>query len=77
MSTEWDGLPPGEAAQRDGWHWLSSRYADTPEPCLWDADQQQWQYAGWCVPEYVSKQAVYLGPCLTPAEIAALTAAAH
>jgi hypothetical protein len=71
QTTDWNGLPPDP--QRDGWHWLSSPYADTPEPTLWDADQQQWHYAGWCVPEYVRQNAVYVAPCPWPARVGEAT----
>jgi hypothetical protein len=62
--------------ERDGWHWLSYAAGRAVEPDRWNAAAQGWRYSGAL--EYTSGTRVwsYLGPCLTPAEVAAREAAA-
>lgn len=67
MSDAWDGRP--QNPERDGWHWLD---AGGPVLCEWRAsrgwmDETWWPHAA---------DLVYLGPCLTPQEVAAREAAA-
>ena len=70
----WDGVP--ENPERDGWHFLHHPEDLRPVPCAWDA-----AHAAWCSGGMHSPQGVldlgfrYLGPCLTPAEVAAREAA--
>lgn len=84
MSEAWDGRPPGEAAERDGWHQIETPL-DAGRPCVaW------WQATGplagswrpcWSAGVYSADSAArcgwrYVGPCFTPAEVAAQIAAA-
>lgn len=74
MTEQWDGVP--ENPERDGWHWLHHKEDLRPIPAMWNAE-----LAGWtCGPLYspggiVELGYTYLGPCLTPAEVAAREAA--
>lgn len=82
MSEQWDGRP--QNPERDGWHWLRGRPNGEPEPLFWfdetdgDGDGFGWQLdydVG--TPEQVSRIFDYLGPCLTPFEVAAQVEAAR
>ena len=77
MSDAWDGRPPGDAAQRDGWHWMQA--GRDPKPAGWSAERQLWWLAesplGYA-PGDAAAAWEYLGPCLTPAEHAAAIRAA-
>lgn len=76
--SEWDGLPPGEAATRDGWHWLRRKPGGMPEAWLWSDDGEgnyRWLEDGDGDPEGMARWFDYLGPCLLPAEVAAAVAA--
>ena len=89
--SEWDGRPPGEAATRDGWHWLTAWNGgegwETRMPwcAKWRADRQVWaevepDECGEMLdrePAFMACGHHYLGPCLLPAEVAALVAAAR
>jgi hypothetical protein len=70
--------------ERDGWHWLA-RNADDAWPFYWVSGTE----SGWCAedgcnvdcadtePEFMAHYwPRYLGPCLTPVEVAAREAAA-
>jgi len=63
--------------ERDGWHWLHHPEDLRAFPCVWDAS-----IAAWCSGEAHSPRGIvelryqYLGPCLTPAEVAAREQAA-
>lgn len=59
---EWDGRPLNP--ERDGWHWLD---ADGPVLCEWRVSRG-WMDETWCTH---AADLVYLGPCLTPSEVAA------
>lgn len=71
----WDGVPLNP--ERDGWHWLQwnvsaqSKYQfqRAPMAMLWNAGEipKHWD----------STRLDYLGPCHTPAEVAALVEAAR
>lgn len=74
-----DAARPGvpQNSERDGWHWLHHPEDLRHVPTPWDA-----AHAAWCSGGMHSPQGVvdlgyrYLGPCLTPAEVAAREAAA-
>lgn len=79
MTAAWDGVPP--IPERDGWHWLEwmgyGGNEPTGEPAAYRWEKDGWwdgrmhrtarYWQGWR----------YLGPDLTPAEVAAALAAAH
>ena len=72
MSDAWDGRPPGDAAKRDGWHWMQA--GRNPEPAEWSHGRQLWRIAGsplGYAPGDAAAAWRYIGPCLTPAEHAA------
>ena len=69
----------------DAFHWLLKRNGAWPEAWLWqsDADGCGTEYSGaWAEsdsdgqPDTMARWYSYLGPCLTPAEVAAREAAA-
>jgi hypothetical protein len=64
--------------ERDGWHWL---WADTTEMARWKATVQMWSFGhdDWYTPWWLGGRLgyAYLGPCHTPAEVAALIEAAR
>jgi hypothetical protein len=70
------GVP--QNPERDGWHWVMMREGVPfrPRACFWDASRP-----GWAVPgsaklrEDAGPEWRYLGPCHTPAEVAALVEA--
>jgi hypothetical protein len=80
--TTWpDPARPGVPlnSERDGWHWvLVAHGVGHPFPMLWAADGRMWDAgdAGWVLAEDIAPRWRYLGPCLTPAEVAARVAAA-
>lgn len=60
--------------ERDGWHWVA--WDPTwPEPAFWDAANREWSQSE--VSNINTQHAAYLGPCLTPAEVAAREQAAY
>lgn len=60
--------------ERDGWHWVA--WDPTwPEPAFWDAADREWSQSE--VSNINTQHAAYLGPCLTPAEVAAREQAAY
>jgi hypothetical protein len=63
--------------ERDGWHWLRNRWGATV-PALWLVSDGMWRFND---ASYSAKNAgqnqKYLGPCHTPAEVAALVGAAR
>lgn len=73
-----DAARPGvpQNPERDGRHWLGDDR--NPQPVLWLAE-----FASWADGTMYSPQSVvdlgfgYLGPCLTPSEVAALVEAAR
>jgi len=73
---EWDGRP--QNPERMGWHWFSYR-PDLMEPhvAFWVPSVQEW----WIGDEVISVVRMatrrYLGPCLTPDEMASALAAAR
>jgi hypothetical protein len=77
MSDAWDGRP--QNPERDGWHWLCAAVGTgAPYPMLWCADGKAWDTGdGWifCTDPALIERRRYLGPCLTPDEIAAREAA--
>jgi len=75
MTDAWNGVPLHP--ERDGWHWLHERYSwARPEPVLWCSMPQVWRGRG--LASAAKQQEVrYIGPCLTPAEVAAREAAAR
>lgn len=80
MADAWDGVPLNP--ERDGWHWLG-RGGSKPEPFDWSQAYGEWWFGGsvdfggeWKAPDYVRLNYRYLGPCLTPDEVAAREAAA-
>jgi hypothetical protein len=72
-AAQWDGLP--QNPERDGFHWLVWHgYSDDMAfTHWWNASDQQWHdVEDGSTPRYRSPLFRYLGPCLTPAEVAAL-----
>jgi hypothetical protein len=75
MTDAWDGRP--QNPERDGWHWLLD---GNHEPYLlqWGSDNQRWgDYPGTSATDLAEFGIGYLGPCLTPAEVAASIEAAR
>lgn len=77
--SEWDGRPLNP--ERDGWHWLRTPDGMTA-PYEWRAagecERGRWP-SGWVEEgetEWPALECTYLGPALTPAELAAERAAA-
>jgi hypothetical protein len=68
--------------ERDGYHWLSVDASGEPCPFEWRATKQQWCDGSnsneWTCPHHMLPiWEIYLGPCLTPAEVAARVAEAR
>ncbi len=63
--------------ERDGWHWVQWPNGGRPQ-CEWWRDNDMGGGKGWAEWRngYIAAQYRYLGPCLTPAEVAAREAAA-
>ena len=77
MADAWDGRP--QNPERDGWHWVMVAHGiGHPFPMMWGADGAMWDAgdAGWVLAEDLASRWRYLGPCLTPQEVAAREAAA-
>jgi hypothetical protein len=79
-----DAARPGYPANPDAesWHWLRRKGSSTAEAWLWtDADccegEFEWSTDHYGYPEDVARYFDYLGPCQTPAEVAALVEAAR
>lgn len=79
MTDAWDGRP--QNPERDGWHWVAWA-GNAPDPTFWTPHGPErrgpcWHWDDdWMGPGWVCSNATYLGPCLTPAEVAAQVAAA-
>lgn len=79
MTDAWDGRP--ENPERDGWHWVAWA-GNAPDPTFWTPHAPErrgacWHWDDeWMGPGWVAANAEYVGPCLTPAEVAAQVAAA-
>lgn len=76
----WDGVPerPGE----DGWHWVRTHQKLTApmhlRPWEWCASSRAWlELDGTDIEPALVRVCHYEGPCHTPAEVAALVAAAR
>jgi hypothetical protein len=55
--------------ERDGWHWvLQDTYGF---PVRWDAAAEAWHTRTFILPHVFAELRDYLGPCLTPAALAA------
>ena len=71
---KWDGLP--RDPERDGWHWLrwdtNIPGAREPYAAFWLSGSGGFANLAPCT----HTPRLYLGPCHTPAEVAALTSAA-
>lgn len=74
MTDTWDGRP--ENPERDGWHWLQYQQ-HAPEVMWWDVGMWWDIEDRYRPPEEIAKLYIYIGPCLTPAEVAAREAAAY
>lgn len=76
MSTGWpDAERPGVPInpEQDGWHFLHHPEDLRPVPTPWDSEHAAWCSSGMHSPQGVMDLGYnYLGPCLTPAEVAAL-----
>jgi hypothetical protein len=79
MSDTWDGVPLNP--ERDGWHWVVAAdpsISTESAPWWWRADAQNWlppcDVSGALPLSPARVQWRYLGPCLLPAEHAALLA---
>jgi hypothetical protein len=59
--------------ERDRWHWRrSSKVGSKPSATWWCASERVWQDGPMTyVTVNIASQDYYLGPCLTPAEVAA------
>lgn len=64
----WDKRPPGDAATRDGWHWIGPLGGGAP--AQWIAPEGMWRlfYSGPVEPEALPDYWRYLGPCNPPKE---------
>jgi hypothetical protein len=63
-AAQWGGLP--ENPERDGWHWLRTPAGEAPYGWFarrWEASEGEYDPVEDCS---------YIGPCLTPAEVASL-----
>lgn len=59
-------------AERDGWHWLKHPEDLRPFPSPWNAELGGWPSGALHSPQgIIDLGFTYLGPCLTPAEVAA------
>lgn len=67
---KWDGRPPGEAADVDGWHWLRVRDSGEAVPGSWNAMKGLWWWDG-CEGNSVlaAREVEYLGPCMLPEDV--------
>lgn len=77
MSDAWDGRP--QQPERDGWHWVSYLDPDIPpQGIFWSCEHGKWEgVREWLAPSTLAHSHHYLGPCLTPAEVATSLAAAR
>ena len=56
--------------ETDGWHWLANS-RNLPCPWMWFAETREWGHAqGDMISSEYMSNAKYLGPALTPAEVA-------
>ena len=60
--------------ERDGWHWFAG---NPPYPLRWSLEYQGWAVGGGWIERNAAMMNAYLGPCLTPAEVAAQVHAAR
>ncbi len=76
MTDAWDGRP--EHPERDGWHWVASTTGgDAPMGFYWSAPRELWLINRYGNAAHLNHKAWrYIGPCLTPAEVAARIAEA-
>lgn len=78
MTNPWNGRPPGDAAEQRGWHWLCSRHNEKAVIAVqWVPSSDAWEAGGgslWTARMLGGSGWRYLGPCLPPADIAALRA---
>jgi hypothetical protein len=75
-----DPNEPGYPAnpEQDGWHWIQTGGGTAPWYWLKDIDGDfGWETDDgiWSAANIVHSKAIYLGPCLTPSEVAALPVA--
>jgi hypothetical protein len=68
-----DAARPGypKDPELDRWHWMLVAEGEPPVAVLWH--KQMWHMGYIGMPAWVFANARYLGPCHTPAEVAALT----
>jgi uncharacterized protein YdbL (DUF1318 family) len=75
-AAEWDGVPLNP--ERNGWHWLKDDVRAEPVATIWSAELGSWVSGAAYSPSGVVELGFcYLGPCHTPAEVAALIEAAR
>jgi hypothetical protein len=55
--------------ETEGWHWLANA-KDMPWPWFWFAEDCQWETGEFVMTPEVLARYKYLGPALTPAEVA-------
>ena len=60
--------------ERDGWHWLQT--GGLTFPVSWDFLAKMWHTSVFLGPEEIKNLWQYIGPCLTPDEVAAREQAA-
>ena len=76
MTDAWDGRP--ENPERDGWHWVKALSSKETIALFWTHVVAEWEYGDdWLSSQQASRRYRYLGPCLTPAELAAREADAY
>lgn len=70
MTDAWNGVP--QNPERDGWHWIHCIDLDFSAPTAWSRLRQSWMTSNQTLtPKEVCLEGEYLGPCLSPAEVAA------
>lgn len=73
MTDAWDGRPANP--ERDGDHWVSDANSDVVT-AHWNAEIQCWGAWPYTSAAHMAENNSYLGPCLTPVEVAAREEAA-
>jgi len=73
----WPGTPGVPLnPERDGWHWISLLGGKNAQVIEWFSDAMRWDETDWTTDDF-GLHTRYLGPCLTPAEVAARIAQAR
>lgn len=75
MSDAWDGRPPEEWRDKNGWHWLPIKKCPIAMVARWwNAETQNWPELTYSCADLkaVADYYEYAGPCLPPDEVVAL-----